>query len=150
MVWFYQEVARRIGHARMREHVRAFAYGSAEIGRPKAIDRFWLDGPLAISPREQVDFLRRLHAGELPVSAAHRDLLLHIIELDRGPGWVLRGKTGMGVMDDHVVGWLVGSTEQGGRLYLYATLLLGDSTDQIKPLRREIAEELLRHHGALP
>lgn len=150
VVWFYQEVARRVGHERMREQVRALAYGSADIGPPASIDHFWLDGPLGISPREQVDFLRRLHAGELPVATAHRDLVLRLIELDRGPGWVLRGKTGLGVMDDRAVGWLVGSTERDGRLYLYATLLLGDSTDQLKPLRREITEELLRHHGALP
>ncbi|MGB1015227.1 MAG: penicillin-binding transpeptidase domain-containing protein, partial [Nannocystaceae bacterium] len=61
VVWFYQEVARRIGESRMQQWVDRFAYGNRNIGG--GIDEFWLAGELRISAREQVDFLARLSAG---------------------------------------------------------------------------------------
>jgi beta-lactamase class D len=149
VVWFYQEVARRIGAKRMSRWVNRLGYGNRNSAGG-VIDRFWLDGPLRISPVEQVDFLRRLHAYELPVSREHADLLLRLIELDRGKDWVLRGKTGLGFERKRAIGWLVGSVDRGGRRWIYATVMLGESTEQLKPLRRPITEELLRRFGALP
>jgi len=148
VLWFYQEVARRIGRPRMTRWVRALGYGDREVAG--AIDRFWLDGSLAISALEQVDFMRRLQSGRLPVSAAHRALLFQIIELARGGDWVLHGKTGLGWQDGRAIGWLVGSVEHRGRIWIYALLLRGRSADRLMPLRREIGEQLLRRHGALP
>lgn len=48
----YQEIARRIGLERMQEWVDRLDYGNRELG--DVPDRFWLDGPLAISALEQV------------------------------------------------------------------------------------------------
>ncbi|HYU16800.1 MAG TPA: penicillin-binding transpeptidase domain-containing protein [Candidatus Acidoferrum sp.] len=149
VVWFYQEVARRIGKERMTAWVKKLGYGNRTIAGG-AIDRFWLDGPLRISPVEQVDFLRRLCAGNLPVEREHADLVLRLIELERGPNWVLRGKTGLGRDHDRAIGWLVGVVERDGRRSIYATVMFGESTDQLKPLRRPITEELLRQYGVLP
>jgi beta-lactamase class D len=147
VVWFYQEVARRIGDRRMAAWIARLGYGNRKSG---VIDRFWLDGPLRISAVQQVEFLRRLHDGQLAVRRVHADLVLRLIELERGPGWLLRGKTG-GCRDrDRAIGWLVGSTERGGRRWIYATILLGKTFDQLMPLRRAISEQLLRRHGALP
>lgn len=54
----YQEIARRIGHGRMRDWVKWSRYGNEEIGT--AVDRFWLDGPLQITASEQTLFMGRL------------------------------------------------------------------------------------------
>ncbi len=40
VVWFYQEMARRIGPARMQEYLDAFGYGNRDISG--GIDQFWL------------------------------------------------------------------------------------------------------------
>ncbi len=65
-VWFYQVLARRTGHDRMKQWIEAIAYGNQTIGTPENIDQFWLNGTLQITPQGQVDFLRRLYANELP------------------------------------------------------------------------------------
>src|SRR5690606_19074699 len=57
VVWFYQELARRIGAERMHEYLERFGYGNRDISG--GIDQFWLTGGLRISAEEQVDFLRR-------------------------------------------------------------------------------------------
>lgn len=147
VVWFYQEVARRIGAARMQQWVDALDYGNRNIG--PAIDRFWLDGAMRISPRQQVSFLHRLARGALPIEPAHVALLLRIIELERQGSVVLRGKTGLAMGDEQTIGWLVGLVEKDGISYPYALLVLGSSDDakRMIPLRHDLARRILARHG---
>lgn len=60
----FQDVARRTAGARMRRYLHEFGYGNEDISGP--IDQFWLTGPLRITPREQVAFIRRMLSGDLP------------------------------------------------------------------------------------
>ncbi|MGK4006863.1 penicillin-binding transpeptidase domain-containing protein [Sorangium sp. So ce1036] len=150
VVWFYQEVARRIGPERMQAHLDALHYGNRDISG--GIDRFWLTGGLRVSPHEQIDFLRRLHAGSLPCSARSLDILKRIIVLEQTPAYTLRGKTGLEYDERSTTGWLVGYVERGADTYFYATVLLGKGSDhgRIMPLRRSLTRTLLKRHGALP
>lgn len=147
VVWFYQEVARRIGGARMQRWVAALGYGNRDIGG--GLDSFWLDGALRISPREQVSFLHRLARGDLPVQPEHAALVLRLIELERQGDAVLRGKTGMGWQDDQSVGWLVGLVEKGGTTYPYAMLVLAprEHAKRLMSLRHALTRRLLARHG---
>ena len=113
VVWYYQELARRVGPDRMQKWVSAFSYGNEDISG--GIDRFWLGSSLRVSPDEQVDFLGRLHAGELPVSPRSVAIVKEILLQDApGPGIAYRGKTGScqdpGAPQPH--GWWVGSVEK--------------------------------------
>ena len=63
----FQDIAREIGAPAYARELKRLEYGNQTIARGQ-VDRFWLDGPLTISAREQVDFLRRLQRGALPVS----------------------------------------------------------------------------------
>lgn len=150
VVWFYQEIARRIGPERMQAHLDAFRYGNRDISG--GIDKFWLTGGLRISPHEQIDFLRRLHAGALPCSARSVDILKRLLVLEQTPAYTLRGKTGLESDERSTTGWLVGYVERGADTYFYATVLLGKGSDsgRIMPLRHRLTRALLKRHGALP
>src|SRR5690606_13676973 len=89
-VWFYQEVARRVGEERMAEWVGRLGYGNGETSG--GIDRFWLDGGLRISADEQVEFLRRLNRGELPVSERSARIVRDIMRMEETGTYTLRGK----------------------------------------------------------
>jgi beta-lactamase class D len=152
-VWFYQEVARRIGEARMREWVRRVGYGNADIGG--GIDRFWLEGDLRISAEGQVDLLRRLHSDSLPFSERSQEIVRRVMLMEEAEGYVLRGKTGWarqpGVDTILHTGWLVGWVEREGRTYVFATQI--ESSDQDFPMRRaqqEITRGALSELGVLP
>jgi beta-lactamase class D len=122
-VWFYQVLARRIGHGRMQEWVSRVGYGNQKIGGPADIDRFWLEGALRITPEQQVQFLRRLYQNELPFSARTMAIVKEMMVLEQTPNYTLRGKTGwagFGAQGPQV-GWLVGYLEQGGSVYIFAT-----------------------------
>ncbi|MBS7662671.1 class D beta-lactamase [Pseudomonas lalucatii] len=114
----YQMLARRIGLPRMRRQVAALVYGNGEVGT--AVDRFWLDGPLAISAVEQAEFLARLSQDRLPLAPAIQAKVREISLLEQGPGWRLYGKTGWATSVEPAIGWWVGWLEQDGKGYSFA------------------------------
>ncbi|WP_197064841.1 class D beta-lactamase [Leptolyngbya sp. KIOST-1] len=123
-VWFYQVLARRIGHDRMQQWVSAAGYGNQTIGSPAAIDSFWLEGDLRITPQQQIEFLQRLYHNDLPFSEAAIAMVKDIMIVERTPDYTLRAKTGWagyGVADQTQIGWYVGYLEQGDNVYLFAT-----------------------------
>lgn len=63
-LWFFQILARRIGVDRYRRYLTQCGYGNAECGA--AIDSFWLNGSLLVSPLEQLAFVSKFADSELP------------------------------------------------------------------------------------
>ncbi len=149
--WFYQEIARRIGETRMREYLELFDYGNQDMGG--GVDRFWLEGALRISPREQVEFIRKFHEGTLGVSARSTEILKDIMILDEQPGYVFSGKTGTaGVTATRELAWLVGFVERGGSVWYYALNLEGEAVWERwgQPVaRQQLVVSILRELGVL-
>jgi beta-lactamase class D len=153
-VWFYQALARRVGDAAYRRHLARLGYGNAATGPD--VTTFWLDGDLRISAREQVAFHKRLYAGTLPYRAEHQALLREIMVVDRGPGYVLRAKTGWCVRVPAQLGWYVGWLELspvGGRppadVWFFALNLDITAPEQGR-YREELARAALQRKGLLP
>lgn len=149
VVWFYQELARRIGPERMRAHLERFGYGNADIGG--GIDRFWLTGGLRISADEQVAFLRRFYEGELGVSERSTRIARELLVLEETPSYRLSGKTGwagLGLGDAPQIGWLVGYLERDGAVYHYA-LNLDIRRNEDAAARMAITRAILEHLGLI-
>ncbi|CAN5452511.1 OXA-48 family carbapenem-hydrolyzing class D beta-lactamase OXA-54 [soil metagenome] len=151
VVWFYQEIARRIGHDRMQRYINAVGYGNRNLG-PK-IDTFWLDGDLRISARQQVEFLTRLYRNDLPFSRRTMDIVKQIMISEQTPKYTLRSKTGWALRPTEEVGWWVGWVERSnGEVYIFAMNIVAErpNRDQFGPARMTIAREILKDLGALP
>ena len=125
VVWYYRELARRVGLVRMKEYVERFAYGNQDLSG--GVDRFWLGSSLRLSPDEQVAFLRRFEAGELPVSPRSLGIVKEILLQPWTKGVVYRGKTGSCSNSDDALdhGWWVGAVESAGHRHVFAGLTLG-------------------------
>jgi beta-lactamase class D len=146
-VWFYQEMARRIGRKRMKAWVNRVGYGNRDIGGD--LDSFWLDGKLRITARQQVAFLRRLAKDELPFSERTRKIVKDILVLEKTDAHVLRGKTGLGGSPDEPgVGWIVGWVEAKEKQWVYAMNLEITKPEHI-PLRKALLIEILKALGVL-
>lgn len=150
VVWYYQELARRIGPERMRAYLDRFGYGNREIGG--GIDRFWLSGGLRISPDEQVDFLRRFHNGELGVSERSTEIVKQLLVLEETPEYRLSGKTGWAGLGEEDpapdVGWLVGYLERGEEVYFFATNIAIEENEDAAA-RMAITKAILRDRGLM-
>jgi len=147
----FQGIARRVGEARMHDWVSRLDYGNHDTSGK--LDFFWLGGALRISPFQQIDFLRRLDAGKLPIQEHTLDVVRDVLTLDVSADYVLRGKTGMAGPPEQPseVGWFVGFVELGERRVFFATVIDGHAPDvDLKPVRRRVTERVLRELGDLP
>ncbi|WP_026104074.1 class D beta-lactamase [Anabaena sp. PCC 7108] len=147
-VWFYQVLARRIGYAQMQQWIDKVGYGNREIGTAADIDRFWLQGPLKITPKAQIDFLQRLYQGNLPFSKRTMDVVKDIMVWEKTPDYTLRAKTGWLTSSKPQVGWFVGYLEQNKNVYFFATNIDINKPDDI-PARIEITRSSLKDLGVL-
>jgi len=142
----FQELARRIGLDRMRAGVKKLGYGNMEIGQ--VMDRFWLDGPLAISAVEQTEFLSRLVDGKLPIRAEAVRAVKEITLLEKTDAYELHGKTGWLFDKKLQLGWWVGWIERDGKTYPFA-LNIDVKEDADAAKRIPIGRECLKALGKL-
>lgn len=117
-VWYYQELARRVGGQQMKYWLDKSSYGNADTSG--GIDQFWLTGGLRISLRQQIDFLKRLHDNKLPFSKRSVDIVKNIMITQDTLDYVVRAKTGWGLHGSKDVGWFVGYVETKNKVYYFA------------------------------
>lgn len=120
-VWYYQELARRVGGQQMKYWLDKANYGNADTSG--GIDKFWLTGGLRISPKQQIDFLKRLHDDQLPFSQRTVDIVKNIMIAKNTLGYVVRAKTGWGGQDNKDVGWYIGYLETKDKVYYFANCI---------------------------
>ncbi|MCP4540572.1 MAG: class D beta-lactamase [Chloroflexi bacterium] len=143
VVWYYRELAAQVGTERMQQHVSAIPYGNEDVsGGPT----FWLASSLEISADEQIEFLRRFHADDLPFSQRSLDIVKEIITLEATEDDVYRGKTGSCMAEDgREWGWFVGYIERSDTAHIFALNIEGN--DIYGWQARKLAETILEHLG---
>lgn len=145
VVWYSQQITLWLGKERLQRYVTRFGYGNQDLaGNPGLNDgltQAWLSSSLRISPLEQLAFLQKVTARQLPVSARAYEMTRRLLYVSDLPsGWSVYGKTGTGyqMRDDGTpdltrqVGWFVGWVAKGKRtvVFVYA---VGD--EQTQPTR---------------
>jgi beta-lactamase class D len=142
----YQEVARRVGLVRYAEWLDTLGYGNAAVGT--AVDRFWLDGPLKISPIEQCGFLAALSLGQLPMSARAQGLVREMMLVPSSGPEKIYAKTGWLTSVTPNIGWWVGWVENGDRKHTFALEIDLPTTDSLAQ-RALVGKALLKAAGVL-
>lgn len=146
VVWYYRELALKVGEKRMREYVGRLDYGNEDVSGP--LDGFWLNSSLKISADEQVEFLKRLYGEELPVSKRSIKLVKEIATLEETPGYKLSGKTGGGSLEENrYLGWFVGYLETKDDTYFFATQIEGPTYLSIRDERIALTRRILSDMG---
>lgn len=146
--WYFQKVSSRIGKDTLEKYLKLLKYGNEDMS--SGIDNFWMGslGSLRISPAQQVEFLERLYAEKLPLSARSQQLVKSILKVDEGPNGVLFGKTGTDGVDGKMVGgWFVGFVEGKEDNYIFATSIRAPNGATGRKAR-EISVNVLKQLGA--
>ncbi|GGA72240.1 oxacillin-hydrolyzing class D beta-lactamase OXA-50 [Neiella marina] len=145
-VWCYQEFASKIGLNRYQSYLQAMAYGNEKAG-PDLI-RFWLQGELAISANEQIDFISRLQQQKLPFETQHFAVLKAIMLVERAEAYSLYGKTGWAQRPDGDHGWYVGYVETANDVWVFALNIDMVSKADIKK-RTSLVKQALSAKGII-
>lgn len=124
VVWYYRELARRIGEEKMKDYIEKINYGNKDISG--GLDKFWLMSSIAISANEQVEFLKKLYSNQLPFSERTINIVKDIMILEKEDLYVLRGKTGSGESKDsnYTQGWFVGYVTHENNAFIFATNII--------------------------
>ncbi|MER9656977.1 class D beta-lactamase [Mesorhizobium sp. M0152] len=132
ILWYSREITRRLGAENFASYVSKFGYGNADVsgnpGQNDGLTRSWVNSSLEITPVEQVDFLRKLLARKLPVSAKAYEMTSAIIPTFQAGDWTVQGKTGSTRLgneadnDKRSLGWFVGWAKKDGRQIVFARL----------------------------
>lgn len=148
-VAYYQEVARRIGRDTMKQWLDTLAYGNNNISG--AIDSFWLNNTLKISPDEQLGLVKRLYFDQLPFRKSVQQILRNVMLQEDNTAYKLSYKTGWGFDEaNNAIGWLVGWIEENRHVYFFVTLVKSkDKNIDMKPLRIGITKDILKQLGFL-
>lgn len=136
VVWYYQDIANRIGDSTMKFWLDTLKdYGT--MIRAGRINDFWLDGSLVISAAEQVNFLEKLYKNALPFKQSTMDTVKKIMLYEDNPEYKIYAKTGYS--DKSKIGWFVGWVEKGDNAYIFATNISHTDTLSTKFLGSRIA-----------
>lgn len=114
---YYQEVARRIGKENMQYWLDSLHYGAGKKDTlykiKTAIDTFWLDNSLRITPDEELGLVKRLYFNQLPFFKVYQEKVRQAMLWENNSNYRLGYKTGWGVTpDNHALGWVVGWIEE--------------------------------------
>ena len=144
---YYQEVARRIGKDTMQQWIDSIGYGNKNTSG--AIDSFWLNGKLKISPDEQLGFLKKLYFDQLPFRKSVQQQVRDVMLQESNTAYQLSYKTGWGFDDDGKdIGWLVGWIEENKHVYFFVTFVKSPNPDiDMKSVRMNITKAILKQYG---
>jgi len=148
-VWYYVEIATRVGAQRMEKYVTQFRYGNADTSG--GIAQFWRNSTLQISADEQVEFLRRFYTGQLNVSSRSTAIVKEIMLLEETPTYKLSGKTGAAPLEKGgTLAWFVGYLERDGNVYFFALNMDGANYEAIREERINLTKRILTELAYLP
>lgn len=152
-VWYSQVLTKQLGMEKFQEYVTKFDYGNKDLtgdkGQNNGLTNAWLSSSLQISSAEQVAFLQKMLAGELPIkphAVAMTKNILFVEELKNG--WKFYGKTGMGSIlnafgaknPDLYHGWFIGWIEKGDRRIIFSNHIEDDKKEEIGASQRAKAD----------
>ncbi|WP_273212009.1 class D beta-lactamase [Runella zeae] len=156
-VWFYQELARRIGKDNYKKYLSQINYGNRDISAH--VDDFWLGQSIKISPKQQIELLVKLYENQLPFSTKTLQKVKEIMVREKGENYVIRAKTGWANeinpqwnTDLRHVGWYVGYVEKGKNVYFFATRIYSEDSNNNKtfgPCRIQITHDILKAMGII-
>ncbi|KTD22360.1 penicillin-binding transpeptidase domain-containing protein [Legionella londiniensis] len=145
-VWVSQEITPKLGLANIKQYLADFNYGNQDFtgdpGLNNGLSRAWLSSSLKISANEQLEFIKNMLTGKLPVSnqaLINTEQNMYLGRIKNGAA--LFGKTGSGIhkadltTDDHTLrdGWFIGFIENGTQKYIF----VGNLTDKYPPHKEQ-------------
>ena len=161
-VWYYRQVVDDIGKDLMQKELNRLQYGNCDISdwegqlntnnSNRALNGFWIESSLMISPKEQVEVMERIFGKDSDYSEETQNELKQVMlmpEID-GTDISIYGKTGMGKSNGIVVdAWFTGFAEsKTGDIYFCVRLGRTDGMNVSSSLAKEIAIKVASYYCA--
>ncbi len=150
---YYQEVARRIGKDTMQLWLDSLKYG-AKLATDKvvirsAVDSFWIDNSIKITPDQQLGLVKRLYFDQLPFFKSYQETVKRAMLFENNTNYRLGYKTGWGTTENgHALGWIVGWIEENNHPYFFVlNIESADPNFDMVPARKKMLTDILKQLG---
>jgi beta-lactamase class D len=143
--WVFNELAKKIGKENYTKYLSGCSYGNLNLSQPD--DDFWNFGNFAVSPINQVEFIKNLYEGNLPFSNRNMEIVKRVMITEQNEHYTIRAKTGWTRENNINTGWWVGYIEAKSGTYIFATRLLQDrkyKRDDFGSCRKDITKQIFR------
>lgn len=158
VVWYSQQATMRLGMMQFQRYVDQFDYGNRDLagdpGEHDGLTHAWLMTSLAISPDQQVSFIKRLLDRKLGISGHAYAMVEATVPVYSGNGgWKIHGKSGSGWLRStsgaydmsRPQGWFVGWADNVSKRVIFARLRIGAAAAEVPggtTARAEVLEQL--------
>jgi beta-lactamase class D len=150
---YYQEVARRIGKDTMQYWLNLVKYGAKsdtnKIVIKTAIDSFWLDNSLKVTPDQELGVVKQLYFGQLPFFKTYQETVKRAMLFESNANYRLGYKTGWGFTEkNHAIGWIVGWIEENNHPYFFVLNIESPDKDyDMWTVRMKMLKDILKELG---
>ena len=150
---YYQEVARRIGKDTMQLWLDSLKYGASSPTKlfkiHSAVDSFWLDNSLKITPDQQLGVMKSLYFDQLPFFKSYQEVVKRAMLFEDNTNYRLGYKTGWGYTENgHALGWVVGWIEEGEHPYFFVLNIESpDKNIDMVTVRMKMLKDILKKLG---
>lgn len=124
VVWYYEEIGKRVGNERMQSWLDKINYGNKNVTGEYP---YWLRGNLRITPSQQLDFMKKFYSGNLPFKSENIKTVKNVLEIEKTEDYKIIGKTGWGDSNGISAGWLIGYLTKNNNSYIFITLITSNS-----------------------
>ncbi|HPG12422.1 MAG TPA: penicillin-binding transpeptidase domain-containing protein [Chitinophagaceae bacterium] len=150
---YYQEVARRIGKDTMQFWLDSLKYGAKtdtdKVVIRTAVDNFWLDNSIKITPDQQLGLVKQLYFDQLPFFKSYQEMIKRAMLFENNANYRLGYKTGWGFTEnDHALGWITGWIEENEHPYFFVLNIESANRDyDMLPVRLKMLKDILTQLG---
>jgi beta-lactamase class D len=152
---YYQEVARRIGKDTMQYWLTRLGYGAKKendkVVITSAVDSFWLDNSMKITPDQQLGLVKKLYFDQLPFFKTNQEIVKRAMLFENTTNYRLAYKTGWGNWNEQTgkhIGWVVGWIEENQHPYFFVLNLESkDKNFDMWHIRQKMLHDILEHLG---
>lgn len=150
---YYQEVARRIGKDTMELWLDSLKYGAREATQKvvirTAVDSFWLDNSIKITPDQQLGVVKKLYFDQLPFFKSYQEMVKRAMLRENNANYRMGYKTGWGFTEqNHALGWVTGWIEENNHPYFFVlNIESSDPNFDMQPVRIRLLNDILKKLG---
>lgn len=149
-VWFYVELAKRIGRTKYIDVLNKINYGNGDLSE-EGID-FWNYGNFKVTPIQQILFLKNLYDCSLPFDKEIIENVKQIMISEENEKYTIRSKTGWTNKDGIDIGWNIGYITTHNNVYFFANRIFKPISQQnlaFGSARKDILIEAFEQIGLL-
>ncbi|SHE75323.1 penicillin-binding transpeptidase domain-containing protein [Pedobacter caeni] len=149
--WFYMELAKKIGRKDYLEFLKAFYYGNLNFAERSA--DFWNTGAFGISPKGQIEFLKRFSRQQMYLSPRTFRIGNELLNTEKTGDYTFVDQSSVVKSQGKDMAWYIGYVYNKTNAYYFATRIKKPTDKKIadfQKLARKITLSILKQNKIYP